>query len=124
MITWYLGFFESRSLNFLIAASREGSFVLWAILVCGVLTVVDICLNDYRTAFQKRPLFKWARTYRHFCLTAMAFCFAALVLIAAQKIDSLGLALWCLWNALAVTAFSLVDAYQRNKDATCSLICN
>lgn len=119
MLMWYLGFFEGRSLNSLVAATEEGSMILWAMLICGVIGVLDVFLNDYTAAFRKRPLFESARTYRHFGLSGLAFCHTCFVFIAVLKIGSPPLAIFSFWNAAFIVAFSLIDAQQRSKDAVC-----
>lgn len=119
VLTWFIGFFEDRSLGYLVGKTQEGNTVLWIMLVGGVVGLLDVLLNDYTTAFNKPSLFEAAKKYRHFGFTVLAFCHACLLLIAVFRIGSVGLALFSLWNAIFIVAFSLVDAHQRYKDAVC-----
>ncbi|KVN83488.1 hypothetical protein [Burkholderia ubonensis] len=121
VMTWFISRHEPRSLYSLIAASDEGRWLLWAMLACGIVGLVDVLIND--TAVVPLRL-EWIRTHRHFGFASLAFCYVAELFIAVLKLASPGLALFCLWNALLVVTFSLIDAHQRSKDATCLQACN
>lgn len=121
ILTWYIGMNEPRSLYAQIAISDEGYTLLWLMLICGIAGALDVLIND-------TPLvpvqFAWFRAHRHFGFAFLAFCYVAVLFIAVLKLASLGLAIACLWHALLVVTFSLIDAHQRSKDATCLKACN
>jgi hypothetical protein len=120
---WYLGFHEARSMNSIVAGTEEGYAVLWLLLICGTIGLLDVVLNDFAGALKLRPLFSPARNHRHFGFASLAFCHTCLVFIAVLKLGSPGLAFVSLWNAVFVVGFSLLDAHQRaidyKKDALC-----
>lgn len=121
IMTWYIGLREPRSLYALIALTDEGYVLLWATLVCATVGLFDVFIND-TTALPVR--IEWLRTHRHFGFSSLAFCYVAELFIAVLKLASPGLAVFCLWNALLVVTFSLIDAHQRSKEATCLQACN
>lgn len=121
VMTWFIAFNEGRSLTALIARSGEGVCVLWLMLACGLLGILDVILNDLALCWLR---FEYARTHRHFGFSALAFCFAWQAFIAALNIKSAWMAAFSLWNALSVVAFSLIDAHQRSKDSVCLQACN
>ncbi|MFM0608687.1 hypothetical protein PQR05_29575 [Paraburkholderia sediminicola] len=123
VLLWYFGFHEERSMNWLVAATDQGFYVLWLMLFFGVIGLLDIVLNDYAGVLRRRPLFSLARTHRHFGFAGLAFCHTCLVFIAVLQVASTGLALFSLWNAVFVVGFSLLDAHQRAQDFKKEAVC-
>ncbi len=121
VMTWAVAFNEDRSLAFLIARSGEGAFVANMMLVCGLIGLVDVVLNDL-LLFPFR--LECTRTHRHFGFSALAFCYVCEAFLAALTVRSFWMAAFNLWNALSVVAFSLIDAHQRSKESTCLRACN
>jgi hypothetical protein len=116
VLVCYLALFEERSMYALLARSTDG-FVLTGLMgLCGLVGIAEIAINDLFSLS-----FRWdsGRRYRHFGFAAIAFCYAAQTFVAAYHLGSLGLAIFFLWNALWVVAFSLFDANQRSKEAAC-----
>lgn len=121
IVAWFTSHHDPSSMYALLVSSDEGRWLMRAMLVCGALGLIDVLLND-TAALPVR--FTWIQTHRHFGFSSLAFCYVAELLIAVVKLASLGLAVFCVWNALLVVIFSLIDAHQRNKDATCPQACN
>lgn len=121
VLTWFLGMTEPRSMISQVAQFPDGQVVLWLMLVCGLIGLFDVWANDMK----RGPIrMESTRTYRHFGFSALAFCYAALVLVAHLKLQSIGLSAYYLWNALLVVTFALIDAHQRSKELSCRQVCN
>ncbi|MCB4349776.1 hypothetical protein LA345_38940 (plasmid) [Burkholderia vietnamiensis] len=105
----------------LLMRTDGGALILWMMLACGLVGIADVLIND-------TGLFRFrieaARTHRHFGFSGLAFCYVCQIFIAALSVKSPWMAAYSLWNALLVVAFSLIDAHQRSKDATCLQACN
>jgi hypothetical protein len=122
-VTWFTSAFEPRSLGALVMRFDEGELVLWAMLFCGVIGLLDVLINE--TPLARLIPFHSARNLRHLGYAGLAFCYVAQLFIAVLKLASVGLAAFCLWNALFAVAFSLFDAHQRSKEPTqCLQTCN
>ena len=121
-VTWFTSLYEPRSMNALLAGFGEGLIVTWAMLACGLIGIADVLINETRLA--RFFPFESARTYRHLGYAGLAFCYVSQLFIAVLKLASLGLAAYCLWNALLAVAFSLFDAHQRSKETPCLQPCN
>jgi protein-S-isoprenylcysteine O-methyltransferase Ste14 len=122
VVTWFTAMHESRSMGALVAQTSEGYLLMWAMLACGVVGLLDVIVNE--TSLGRMLPFESARTYRHFGYAGLAFCYVAQLFIAVLKLASVGLATYCLWNALFSVAFALFDAHQRSKETPCLQPCN
>ncbi|WP_244118706.1 hypothetical protein [Burkholderia gladioli] len=100
----------------LLAHTDGGSAVLDLMLACGIVGLIDVLLNDFARGCFKVDI---ARRHRHFGLAALAFCYVCHVFVAVLSIKSWWMAAFNLWNALAIVAFSFIDAQQRSKVSTC-----
>jgi hypothetical protein len=109
---WFFAFHEERSMNFLVAAFPEGATIFWMLLVCGIVGMADVIVNDVLP----RPQWLVVRHNRHYGLLAIAFCHTGLLFIAVHKVASPLLAVYSLWNAVFIIGFSLLDAHQRSAD--------
>jgi peptidoglycan/LPS O-acetylase OafA/YrhL len=121
VMTWFVAFFEERSLLALLKRTDEGAVILWMMLACGLVGIADVLINDTRL-FPFR--IESARTHRHFGFSGLAFCYVCQVFIAVLTIKSPWMAACSMWNAFLVVAFSLIDAHQRSKDSTCLQACS
>lgn len=114
--TWFSGLCEKRSMHFLVT-SEAGLFGVLVIGVMGVLGLVlflDTVVNDMMSANKRFP---WALNKRPYVLMGLAVLNAGELFVAAHKVGSLSLSLYCAIMAtfLAATAFRDVQIRYRGK---------
>ena len=121
IVSWYMAFFEPRSIMHLVASTVEGAALMWLLLAVGTAALLDAAINDFLpTRFHWRV----ALRQRHFILGLMAFCYAAQLYVAYLYLRSSGLLIQFLWNVASIMTVAFFDAHQRSKDASCVIVCN
>lgn len=121
IIGWYMAMYEPRSMMHLVAKSGDGAVLFWLLLVVGAAAMVDAIINDFLPA---RYHWRVAVRQRHMILTAMAFCYIAMLYVAFIHLRSSGLLIQFLWNVSTIMAVAFFDAHQRSKDASCAIACS
>ena len=121
IMTWYMAFFEPRSMVHMVAASADGAALFWLLLAIGSAAVLDAVINDF---MPERFHWRIAVRQRHVILAAMAFCYMAMLYVAFLYLRSSSLLVQFLWNVVTIMAVAFFDAHQRKKDASCVIVCN
>lgn len=118
IVSWYVAMTDPRALLHLVAATPEGSALVWSVMLIGAWALVDALINDVLPSRFSWPL---AQRQRHFILAGMAFCYMAQLYIAFYTSRPAALLLYYTWNAGAIMVVAFVDATQRAKDQECKI---
>lgn len=121
IVTWYVAMTDPRSLMYLVASTRDGAILIWALMAVGAIAVLDAVINDF---LPDRFHWRVALRQRHYILVAMAFCYIAQLYVEFNSLRSGGLLAYYLWNALTIMLVAFIDAHQRSQDAQQCAICN
>ena len=47
IVSWYMAFYEPRSIMRLIASTSEGAALMWLLLLVGSAALLDAAINDF-----------------------------------------------------------------------------
>lgn len=116
IVSWYTAMFDPTAMIYSVAATTDGAYAIWALMVLGACSMVDAVFND---VLPERYHWRVALRQRHYILVGMAFCYLAQIYTAINLGRHISLTYGYLWNASMIMFAAFLDAHQRLKDAKC-----
>jgi len=121
LVSWYYGTNDPLTGLYEVNRYADGTALLWAMALIGLVLVLDVLLNDWTPdyiSFGRRKLYiTWRRTfrYRHYLFASLAFCYAAQPFVAERGGHSVSLLLFFYWHAFLNIAVAFLDAKLRSR---------
>jgi len=121
LVSWYYGTNDPLTGLYEVNRYADGTALLWAMALIGLVLVLDVLLNDWtpdHICFGRRKLvITWRRTfrYRHYLFASLAFCYAAQPFVAERGGHSVSLLLFFYWHAFLNIAVAFLDAKLRSR---------
>lgn len=112
--TAFSGFFESKSLHFLVTqqAGQLGVYVVAFAGALGLVALIDTVVNDL---LPPKYSFNNGLEHRHLVFMFLALVQAAELFVAVHYVRSLGLSLYCILNVIFITIAAFQDVQIRYK---------
>lgn len=121
IVSWFIAMFDPTALMYSVAASADGAYAIWALMLLGGCLLVDAILNDI---LPERWHWRVAMNQRHYLMVGMAGCYLAQIYTAIELGRHISLTYNYLWNAGMIMFAAFLDAHQRLKDAQCQIANN